>query len=172
MTLYFVLKFLHIMGATVLLGTGAGIAFFGLMAHRTGDPAVIAGFARLRSYAAAVQPLPVLAAAAALWRDEAHVEANRALYRRKFDLAEERLGERLGFYRPDGGFFLWLTVPDGETHALMGPNGAGKSTLAYALMGRDGYDVTKGTVELNGHQLLDVSPEERAASGLLRRGKT
>jgi N-succinyldiaminopimelate aminotransferase len=82
-----------------------------------GDPAVMAGFARLRSYAAAVQPLPVLAAAAALWRDEAHVEANRALYRQKFDLAEERLGGRLGFYLPDGGFFLWLTVPDGEATA-------------------------------------------------------
>ncbi|MEM7025715.1 MAG: aminotransferase class I/II-fold pyridoxal phosphate-dependent enzyme [Pseudomonadota bacterium] len=82
-----------------------------------GDPAVIAGFGRLRNYAASVQPLPVLAAAAALWRDEAHVEANRALYRQKFDLAQEYLGGRLGFYRPDGGFFLWLTVEDGEQAA-------------------------------------------------------
>ena len=82
-----------------------------------GDPEIIAGFARLRNYAAAVQPLPVLAAAAALWRDEVHVEANRALYQRKFDLAEKHLGGRLGFYRPDGGFFLWLTVDDGEAAA-------------------------------------------------------
>lgn len=82
-----------------------------------GDPAVITGFARLRSYAAAVQPLPVLAAASALWRDDTHVQANRELYRKKFDLAEERLAGRLGFYRPDGGFFLWLTVPDGEDAA-------------------------------------------------------
>jgi aspartate/methionine/tyrosine aminotransferase len=79
-----------------------------------GDPGVIAGFARLRNYAAAVQPLPVLAAASALWRDDAHVEANRALYRQKFDLAEQRLAGRMGFYRPDGGFFLWLTVADDE----------------------------------------------------------
>jgi N-succinyldiaminopimelate aminotransferase len=78
------------------------------------DAALIAGFARLRDYAAAVQPLPVLAAATALWQDEAHVEANRTLYRQKFDLAEARLGGRFGFYRPDGGFFLWLTVGDGE----------------------------------------------------------
>ena len=61
---------------------------------------------------------------------------------------------------------LSLAVPAGETHALMGPNGAGKSTLAYALMGREGYEVTKGDVDLDGHKLLDVSPEERAASGL------
>jgi aspartate/methionine/tyrosine aminotransferase len=79
-----------------------------------GDPGVIAGFARLRNYAAAVQPLPVLAAASALWRDDAHVEVNRALYRQKFDLAEQRLAGRMGFYRPDGGFFLWLTVADDE----------------------------------------------------------
>jgi N-succinyldiaminopimelate aminotransferase len=101
-----------------------------------GDPAVIAGFARLRSYAAAVQPLPVLAAAAALWRDEVHVEANRALYRRKFDLAEERLGGRLGFYRPDGGFFLWLTVPDGEAAARHLWTEAAIKVLPGAYLGR------------------------------------
>ena len=47
MTLFFILKFLHIMGAAVLMGTGAGIAFFMLMAHRTGDPRLIAGVARI-----------------------------------------------------------------------------------------------------------------------------
>ena len=47
MTEYYVLKFLHVIGATVLLGTGAGIAFFMLMAHRTGDTAVVAGVARI-----------------------------------------------------------------------------------------------------------------------------
>ena len=101
-----------------------------------GDPALIAGFARLRSYAAAVQPLPVLAAAAALWRDEAHVEANRALYRRKFDLAERHLGNRLGFYRPDGGFFLWLTVPDGEDAARRLWTEAALKVLPGAYLGR------------------------------------
>ncbi len=82
-----------------------------------GDPAVLAGFARLRSYAAAVQPLPVLAAATALWQDEEHVVANRRLYREKFDLTDDRLGRRFGYYRPDGGFFLWLEVGDGEAAA-------------------------------------------------------
>jgi aspartate/methionine/tyrosine aminotransferase len=82
-----------------------------------GDPEVLAGFARLRSYAAAVQPLPVLAAATALWQDEEHVIANRQLYREKFDLTDDRLGRRFGYYRPDGGFFLWLEVGDGEAAA-------------------------------------------------------
>lgn len=78
-----------------------------------GDADVIARFARLRAYGAAVQPLPLMAAATALWQDEAHVVANRQLYRRKFDVAERKLGNRYGFYRPAGGFFLWLDVGDG-----------------------------------------------------------
>ena len=79
-----------------------------------GDPDLLARLLRLRAYASPVQPLPLLAAATALWQDEAHVEANRALYRAKFDLAQRRLGNRFGFYRPAGGFFLWLDVGDGE----------------------------------------------------------
>ncbi|WP_029010815.1 aminotransferase class I/II-fold pyridoxal phosphate-dependent enzyme [Azospirillum halopraeferens] len=82
-----------------------------------GDPALIARFARLRSYANAGTPLPALAAAAALWRDEAHVEENRRLYRDKFAAAEAALGGRFGYRRPDGGFFLWLDVGDGESAA-------------------------------------------------------
>jgi succinyldiaminopimelate transaminase len=79
-----------------------------------GDPALIARFQRLRSYAAAGMPLPVLAASAALWSDEAHVEENRARYREKFGLAARILGNRFGFRMPAGGFFLWLDVGDGE----------------------------------------------------------
>jgi len=61
---------------------------------------------------------------------------------------------------------LSLEVPAGEVHAIMGPNGAGKSTLSYVLTGREGYDVTDGTVELNGEDLLEMDPEERAAKGI------
>ncbi|WP_338663112.1 Fe-S cluster assembly ATPase SufC [Pararoseomonas sp. SCSIO 73927] len=59
-----------------------------------------------------------------------------------------------------------LEVPDGEVHAIMGPNGAGKSTLSYALSGREGYEITGGSVTLNGQDLLEMEPEERAAAGL------
>ncbi|TPG51561.1 Fe-S cluster assembly ATPase SufC [Roseomonas nepalensis] len=61
---------------------------------------------------------------------------------------------------------ITLEVPDGEVHAIMGPNGAGKSTLSYALAGREGYEITGGSVTLNGQDLLEMEPEERAAAGL------
>jgi Fe-S cluster assembly ATP-binding protein len=56
--------------------------------------------------------------------------------------------------------------PDGETHAIMGPNGSGKSTLSYALAGREGYEVTEGEVLLDGDNLLEMEPDERAARGV------
>jgi Fe-S cluster assembly ATP-binding protein len=59
-----------------------------------------------------------------------------------------------------------LTVPRGELHAIMGPNGSGKSTLAYVLSGREGYEVKSGSVTFEGHDLLAMDPEERAAAGL------
>ncbi len=59
-----------------------------------------------------------------------------------------------------------LTVAAGQVHAIMGPNGSGKSTLAYVLSGRAGYEVTSGTATLNGQDLLDMNPEERASAGL------
>ncbi len=59
-----------------------------------------------------------------------------------------------------------LHIPKGEVHAIMGPNGSGKSTLSYVLAGRDGYEVTEGSVEYNGQNLLDLSPDERAGAGV------
>ncbi|MGX9855333.1 Fe-S cluster assembly ATPase SufC [Limimaricola variabilis] len=59
-----------------------------------------------------------------------------------------------------------LEVGAGQVHAIMGPNGSGKSTLSYVLSGRDGYEVTEGSAELEGVDLLDMEPEERAAAGL------
>jgi Fe-S cluster assembly ATP-binding protein len=59
-----------------------------------------------------------------------------------------------------------LTVNPGEVHAIMGPNGSGKSTLSYILSGREGYDVTDGEVLYKGQDLLEMSPDERAAKGV------
>jgi Fe-S cluster assembly ATP-binding protein len=61
---------------------------------------------------------------------------------------------------------LSLTINPGEVHAIMGPNGSGKSTLSYVLSGRDGYEVTEGSATLEGVDLLDMEPEERASAGL------
>ncbi len=59
-----------------------------------------------------------------------------------------------------------LEVEAGKVHAIMGPNGSGKSTLSYVLSGRDGYEVTGGAASLDGDDLLELEPEERAAAGL------
>lgn len=59
-----------------------------------------------------------------------------------------------------------LTINDGETHAIMGPNGSGKSTLAYSIAGHPRYEVTGGTVTLDGEDVLEMSVDERARAGL------
>ena len=61
---------------------------------------------------------------------------------------------------------LTLTVKAGEVAAIMGPNGTGKSTLSYVIAGREGYEVTQGEVLLNGENILELDPHERAARGL------
>src|SRR5213595_3281197 len=59
-----------------------------------------------------------------------------------------------------------LTVGSGEVHAIMGPNGSGKSTLAQVLAGRDTFEVTAGEILVNGENILELDPEERAARGM------
>ncbi len=61
---------------------------------------------------------------------------------------------------------LSLTVKPGEVHAIMGPNGSGKSTLSYVLAGREGYEVTEGSITYNGKDVLAMEPNERAALGM------
>ena len=82
-----------------------------------GDRRVIALMQRLRTYASSAPPLPILAASTVLWSDEAHAVEIRNAYRAKLDLAEAALADIAGFYRPAGGFFLWLDVGDGEAAA-------------------------------------------------------
>ena len=59
-----------------------------------------------------------------------------------------------------------LQLKQGQTHALMGPNGSGKSTLGLAIMGHPKYEVTSGSIEINGEDVLEMSPDERARSGI------
>ncbi|RYE56294.1 MAG: ATP-binding cassette domain-containing protein, partial [Rhizobiaceae bacterium] len=59
-----------------------------------------------------------------------------------------------------------LVIPQGEVHAIMGRNGSGKSTLSYVLAGKEDYEVTEGEILLNGENILEMEPHERAAAGL------
>lgn len=59
-----------------------------------------------------------------------------------------------------------LVIEPGEVHAVMGPNGSGKSTLSYVLSGRDGYEVTDGTIRFDGEDLLEMAADERAVAGI------
>jgi Fe-S cluster assembly ATP-binding protein len=61
---------------------------------------------------------------------------------------------------------LSLTVNKGEVHAIMGPNGSGKSTLSHVIAGKPGYEVTGGEILFNGEDLLEMSPDQRAAKGV------
>jgi N-succinyldiaminopimelate aminotransferase len=101
-----------------------------------GDEKLIALMNSLRAYGGAQVPLPIQIAATALWGEETHVEANRDRYRRKFDVAERVLKGRFGFYRPPGGFLLWLDVGDGEEAALTLWREAAVRTLPGAYIAR------------------------------------
>ncbi|MFL2789551.1 MAG: Fe-S cluster assembly ATPase SufC [Paracoccaceae bacterium] len=59
-----------------------------------------------------------------------------------------------------------LDIESGSVHAIMGPNGSGKSTLSYVMSGKSGYQVSEGTINLDGEDILELEPEERAAAGL------
>jgi aspartate/methionine/tyrosine aminotransferase len=105
-----------------------------------GGRASIAALRQLRAYGGAPVPLPLQHAATALWRDEAHVAASRALYVEKFALADEVLGGMVGYVSPQAGFFLWLSVGDGEAAALALWREAGVKVLPGAYLGRAGAD--------------------------------
>ncbi|MCH7486837.1 MAG: aminotransferase class I/II-fold pyridoxal phosphate-dependent enzyme [Proteobacteria bacterium] len=109
-----------------------------------GDAALAAKFKHLRSYGGASLPMPVMAASAALWGDEDHVEQNRVLYRAKFDLAADMLDGRYGFYRPAGGFFLWLRVGDGEAAARRLWGEAGLRVMPGAYMAAEDGGLNPG----------------------------
>lgn len=102
-----------------------------------GGPRAIAAMRQLRAYAGAPLPLPLQHVAARAWSDEAHVDASRALYREKYAIADEVLGDAPGYAPPQAGFFLWLPVPDGEAAALRLWRESGVRVLPGAYLGRD-----------------------------------
>lgn len=101
-----------------------------------GGPRTIDALRQLRAYGGAPLPIPLQYAAAALWRDEAHVIENRALYRAKFDLSDRIFGNHPGYTPPTAGFFLWLRTGDGEAAALKLWQASGVKVLPGGYLGR------------------------------------
>ncbi|MEE8532623.1 MAG: aminotransferase class I/II-fold pyridoxal phosphate-dependent enzyme [Alphaproteobacteria bacterium] len=102
-----------------------------------GDAEILRRYLKLRNYGGVAMPQPVQAASAALWRDDGHADANRAFYARNFLAAERILGNRFGYYRPDGGMFLWLDVGDGEAAARKLWSRAAVKTMPGQFMTRE-----------------------------------
>ncbi len=141
-----------IMEACAAMGGGlSNVLAFHSLSKRSSAPGLRSGFVagdakliqllkRLRNYGGATIPPPLAAAAAALWRDETHVDANRALYREKFDRADQIIGRRFGYYHPDGGFYLWLDVGDSEQATQTLWTDAGVKVIPGAYLARPGAD--------------------------------
>lgn len=134
--------------ALELSGTLDNLIVFHSLSKRSSLPGLRSGFCagerdfmirfrNFRNIGAPQVPLPIMAASAAAWSEESHAAENRARYRRKIDAAERIFGNRLGFYRPAGGFFLWLDVGDGEKAARDLWARAGVKVLPGAYLSRE-----------------------------------
>jgi len=133
-----------------------------------GDATLIAALRRFRSYIGPTMPLPLQAASAAVWRDEAHVIANRKRYAEKFDLAASLLAGRLGFYRPAGSFFLWLEVGDGEHAAQALWREAGVRVLPGGYLAAEATGGNPGHAFVRVALVDDLSTTEKGLAGIRR----
>ena len=130
-----------------------------------GGPASIARIKQLRSYAGAPLPLPLQMVAERAWGDEAHVIASRALYQAKFRMAADIFADTPGFTSPEGGFFLWLPVADGEQAALTAWRDTGVRVLPGAYLGREVNGVNPGRGYI---RVALVAPIEELQRGLIQ----
>lgn len=130
-----------------------------------GGPQGLARIKQLRNYAGAPLPLPLQRVAERAWADEAHVVENRALYQEKFRMADEVFAGLQGFNGPEGGFFLWLPVEDGEAAALKLWQETGVRVLPGAYLSRavNGDNPGKGYI-----RVAMVAPKQEMQRGLIR----
>jgi aspartate/methionine/tyrosine aminotransferase len=128
-----------------------------------GGPETIARFRQLRAYGGAPLPLPIQRVSERAWGDEAHVDANRALYQEKFRIADKIFAGIQGYEGPEGGFFLWLPVDDGEKATLKLWRETGVRVLPGAYLSRDvaGYNPGQGYI-----RVAMVAPKEEMRRGL------
>ena len=130
-----------------------------------GGPQSIAALRKLRTFAGAPLPLPLQKVAAAAWGDEAHVTVNQALYHEKFRIADAIFGGMQGYTPPDGGFFLWLPVDDGEAATIRLWTQTGVKVLPGAYLSRDTATGNPGKGYI---RVALVAPKEEMQRGLIR----
>jgi aspartate/methionine/tyrosine aminotransferase len=129
-----------------------------------GGPQSIDRAKLLRSYSGAPIPGPIQAASARVWGDEAHVDANRALYQEKFRIADEVMSGVQGYQPPEAGFFLWLPVDEGEAAAVTLWRQTGVRVLpgAYLAQGGRGQNPGEGYI-----RVALVAPKDDMKRGLI-----
>ena len=130
-----------------------------------GGPESIARMKQLRAYAGAPLPLPLQAVAETVWADEVHVEENRALYRAKYEIADEIFADVPGYKGPEAGFFLWLPVKDGEQATLKLWRETGVRVLPGAYLAREVDGVTPGHDRI---RVAMVAEQEEMRRGLIK----
>lgn len=130
-----------------------------------GGPESLARIKSLRNYAGAPLPLPLQKVSEAVWRDETHVEASRALYQEKYRIADRVLGNVPGYHPPAAGFFLWLPVPDGEAATVQVYAREGVRVLPGAFLGRDAGAGNPGAGYI---RVAMVTPVDQVEDGLSR----
>ncbi|WP_435256540.1 aminotransferase class I/II-fold pyridoxal phosphate-dependent enzyme [Thioclava sp. FR2] len=130
-------------------------------------PASMARIRQLRAFAGAPLPLPIQRVSEAAWADEAHVTASRQLYQQKFRLADEIFAGLTNRASPEGGFFLWLPVPDGdgEAAALKLWRETGVRVLPGAYLSRDTASGNPGKSFI---RVALVAPEDETQRGLTK----
>ena len=129
-----------------------------------GGPKTIKELKKLRSYSGAPLPLPLQMAAAKAWADEDHVVANRAAYKKKYEIADQIFGDVTGYTSPEAGFFLWLPVENGEETALKVWKETGVRVLpgAYLSQGDPGQNPGEGFI-----RAALVAPKTELQRGLI-----
>ncbi len=128
-----------------------------------GGPESIKRLRLLRAFAGAPLPEPLQAVATAAWNDEAHVVENRALYHRKYEIADDILGHVDGYQSPQAGFFLWLPVDNGERAAVRLWQETGVRTLPGAYLSQVQDGVNPGETYI---RVAMVAPTQEMQRGL------
>ena len=131
-----------------------------------GGPKTIREVRQLRTYAGTPLPLPLQAAAAKVWTDEAHVVENRALYAEKYASADRIMGNVPGYLKPEAGFFLWLPVEDGEAAALKLWQETGVRVLPGAYLARDVDGVNPGQTFIRAAMVAPKAEMERGLEAI------